>query len=145
MEESEHAASNAAFKVVKKTTGMNQWGGATTRTIWTKGCQKHEQEGSDKVYVILQHPKKDSFCYSGPSQDWPQNNKEQRLTYSAYYAGNCAKVGVFIHQCRWMGMSGECLWTGGIVDTTAAIIWKQNKMTMDTTMKDGHAGCGWAL
>ncbi len=39
-------------------------------------------------------------------------------------------------------MSGECLWTGGIVDTTAAIIWKQNKMTMDTTMKDGHAGCG---
>ncbi len=33
----------------------------------------------------------------------PQNALLQRLTYSAYYAGNVAKGGVFLQLCGWLG------------------------------------------
>lgn len=40
----------------------------------------------------------------------PSCADEQRLTYSQYYAGNCAKAGVFMQLCGWMGV--ESLWVG---------------------------------
>ena len=34
----------------------------------------------------------------------PGGADEQRLTYSAYYAANCAKGGVFLQLCGWLGV-----------------------------------------
>lgn len=45
----------------------------------------------------------------------PSAANEQRLTYSSYYAENCAKGGVFIQPCGWMGT--EHLWVGATSDT----------------------------
>ena len=53
---------------------------------------------------------------NAPMKFKPSTENEQRLTYSQYYIGNCAKIGVFITLCGWMGV-GESLWTGSIVDT----------------------------
>ena len=45
----------------------------------------------------------------------PTTALNQRITYSAYYAGNCAKGGVFIQLCGWMGVSH--LWCGATSDS----------------------------
>ena len=45
----------------------------------------------------------------------PSGADEQRITYSLYYNGNCAKGGVFIQLCGWLGV--EKLWVGAISDT----------------------------
>ena len=45
----------------------------------------------------------------------PGGADEQRLTYSMYYAANCAKGGVFLQLCGWMGV--EHLWCGATSDT----------------------------
>ena len=45
----------------------------------------------------------------------PSSAEEQRLTYSVYYAGNCAKGGVFIQLCGWIGV--ENLWCGATSDS----------------------------
>ena len=45
----------------------------------------------------------------------PSGASEQRLTYSQYYAGNCAKGGVFLQLCGWMGV--ESLWVGATSDS----------------------------
>ncbi len=45
----------------------------------------------------------------------PSGADEQRLTYSVYYAGNCAKGGVFLQPCGWMGV--EHLWVGATSDS----------------------------
>ena len=39
----------------------------------------------------------------------------QRLTYSSYYNENCAKGGVFMQLCGWMGVHN--LWTGAASDS----------------------------
>ena len=49
------------------------------------------------------------FCFK------PSSAKNQRLTYSSYYSMNCAKGGVFLQLCGWMGVAE--LWCGGISDT----------------------------
>jgi hypothetical protein len=45
----------------------------------------------------------------------PSTSDMQRNTYSAYYAGNVAKGGVFIQPCGWMGT--HTLWVGAVSDT----------------------------
>ena len=45
----------------------------------------------------------------------PSGADEQRLTYSSYYAGNCAKGGVFLQPCGWLGV--ENLWCGATSDS----------------------------
>ena len=45
----------------------------------------------------------------------PSTALNQRISYSSYYAENCAKGGVFLQMCGWMGV--EDLWTGAISDT----------------------------
>ena len=44
----------------------------------------------------------------------PTLSHAQRLTYSSYYGGNCAKGGVFLQMCGYLGV--EKLYTGGISD-----------------------------
>ena len=39
----------------------------------------------------------------------------QRLAYSSYYGGNCAKGGVHLQFCGWLGVWD--LWTGGVSDS----------------------------
>ena len=43
------------------------------------------------------------------------NADMQRTTYSQYYSSNCAKGGVMLQLCGWMGT--KCLFPGGISDT----------------------------
>ena len=45
----------------------------------------------------------------------PSTAHNQRLTYSSYYGGNCAKGGVHLQFCGWMGVYD--LWTGGVSDS----------------------------
>ena len=45
----------------------------------------------------------------------PNSADEQRLTYSMYYSGNCAKGGVFLQLCGWLGV--EHLWVGATSDS----------------------------
>ena len=40
----------------------------------------------------------------------PGGADEQRLTYSMYYAGNCAKGGVFLQLCGWTGVENLWVW-----------------------------------
>ena len=44
----------------------------------------------------------------------PGDADAQCLTYSMYYSGNCAKGGVFLQLCGWMGV--EHLWVGDTSD-----------------------------
>ena len=45
----------------------------------------------------------------------PGDAAMQRTTYSQYYKENCAKGGVFLQFCGWMGTAS--LWTGGVGDS----------------------------
>ena len=45
----------------------------------------------------------------------PSNPQLQRSTFSNYYSENCAKGGVFIQLCGWMGTHN--LWVGASSDT----------------------------
>ena len=45
----------------------------------------------------------------------PSDPQLQRITYSSYYNENCAKVGVFVQLCGWMGVHN--LWVGAASDT----------------------------
>ena len=45
----------------------------------------------------------------------PSSSQLQKVTYSSYYAQNCAKGGVFIQLCGWMGV--EELWVGATSDS----------------------------
>ena len=47
--------------------------------------------------------------------DKPSDARKQRATFSAYYGENCAKGGVFLQLCGWMGVHE--LWSGGVSDT----------------------------
>ena len=50
-----------------------------------------------------------------PFQYKPSSARNQRLTYSSYYGMNCAKGGVFLQLCSWMGVAE--LWVGGTSDS----------------------------
>ena len=45
----------------------------------------------------------------------PSGAQNQKITYSSYYAMNCAKGGVFLQLCGWMGV--EELWVGATSDS----------------------------
>ena len=45
----------------------------------------------------------------------PSDAELQRNTYSAYYAGNVVKGGVFLQPCGWLGT--EELWVGAVSDS----------------------------
>ena len=45
----------------------------------------------------------------------PSSAQGQKLTYSSYYSMNCAKGGVFLQLCGWMGV--EELWVGATSDS----------------------------
>jgi hypothetical protein len=45
----------------------------------------------------------------------PSSALNQRITYSAYYGMNCAKGGVFLQLCGWLGV--EELWVGAVSDS----------------------------
>ena len=45
----------------------------------------------------------------------PSGAVNQRITYSAYYSQNCAKGGIFLQLCGWMGVAE--LWVGGTSDS----------------------------
>ena len=45
----------------------------------------------------------------------PSSAQMQKITYSSYYAMNCAKGGVFLQLCGWMGV--EELWVGATSDS----------------------------
>jgi hypothetical protein len=45
----------------------------------------------------------------------PSRADNQRLTYSSYYGMNCAKGGVFLQLCGWLGV--EELWVGATSDS----------------------------
>jgi len=45
----------------------------------------------------------------------PSAAQTQRITYSSYYGMNCAKGGVFLQLCGWLGVKE--LWNGGISDS----------------------------
>ena len=45
----------------------------------------------------------------------PSRADNQRLTYSSYYGMNCAKGGVFLQLCGWLGV--EQLWVGATSDS----------------------------
>ena len=47
--------------------------------------------------------------------DKPSDARKQRATFSAYYGENCAKGGVYLQLCGWMGVHE--LWSGGVSDT----------------------------
>ena len=90
-----------------------------TKTInyWPKYATLHEDEQLRKekwgsVYGesrIVMWDNTDVRMYK------PSDSDAQRNTYSAYYAGNVAKGGVFIQPCGWMG-SHE-LWVGAVSDS----------------------------
>jgi hypothetical protein len=45
----------------------------------------------------------------------PRGAANQRITYSPYYGMNCAKGGVFLQLCAWMGI--EELWVAASSDS----------------------------
>ena len=63
----------------------------------------------------------------------PGGADKQRLTYSMYYAANCAKGGVFMQLCGWMRV--EHLWVGATSDSHyqehTKIFEKQHQFAMN--------------
>ena len=45
----------------------------------------------------------------------PNDGFLQRLLYSSYYAGDCGKAGIHVHQCGWIGVYD--IYPGSISDT----------------------------
>ena len=68
----------------------------------------------------------------------PSRADNQRLTYSSYYGMNCAKGGVFIQLCGWMGV--EPLWVGAISDSYYQIVNKVFERQMALSDKDEYKG-----
>ena len=91
-------------------------------------------EKYDKKRIIMWDDTNIPFCFK------PGTAKKQRLTYSSYYSMNCAKGGVFLQLCGWMGV-GE-LWCGAISDSTyiekEKILEKQRDFAMNDLVEDQH-------
>jgi hypothetical protein len=80
----------------------------------------------------------------------PSTAHNQRLTYSSYYGRNCAKGGVHLQFCGWLGVYD--LWTGGVSDSeylkydgtesNKGILWRQkefqNKDLVNGIVKEFH-------
>ena len=59
----------------------------------------------------------------------PSTSRNQKITYSSYYAMNCSKGGVFLQLCGWIGV--EELWVGATSDSVymekSGILKRQKK------------------
>ena len=70
----------------------------------------------------------------------PGDAAMQRTTYSQYYKENCAKGGVFLQFCGWMGTAS--LWTGGVGDseyqTNGTIISDQKDFAQNDIRANGE-------
>ena len=66
-------------------------------------------EKYEGVRVVMWDDTNIPFCFK------PSSSHLQKITYSLYYAMNCAKGGVFLQLCGWMGV--EELWVGGTSDS----------------------------
>jgi DDE superfamily endonuclease len=64
----------------------------------------------------------------------PSDLHSQRLTYSAYYGGNCGKGSVFLQPCGWLG-SYE-MWMGAVSDTE--YLKKSGILTVHQTYRQIH-------
>ena len=88
------------------------------RRSWPKYARYHEdcelrksrwEERYSGVRLILWDNTNISMQYK------PSDPQLQRITYSSYYSENCAKGGVFVQLCGWMGVHN--LWVGASSDT----------------------------
>ena len=61
------------------------------------------------VRVVMWDDTNISFAYQ------PSTALNQRITYSSYYSENCAKGGVFLQLCGWLGVMN--LWSGATSDS----------------------------
>ena len=68
----------------------------------------------------------------------PSRADNQRLTYSSYYGMNCAKGGVFLQLCGWLGV--EKLWVGATSDSHYQIHNKIFEKQRDFAAKDLYKG-----
>ena len=70
----------------------------------------------------------------------PSMALNQRITYSCSYASNCAKGGVFVQLCDWIGT--EELWTGAVSDSKyqdmTGIIRAQRKFSKEDLVNGRH-------
>ena len=68
----------------------------------------------------------------------PSSALNQRTTYSSYYGMNCAKGGVFLQLCGWLGV--EELWCGATSDSFymehTCILSDQEKFAKDDKVGD---------
>jgi hypothetical protein len=75
----------------------------------------------------------------------PSGAYEQRVTYSSYYASNCAKGGVFLQLGGWMGV--EELWVGATSDThyqgETEIFKRQEQFAAVFDCVDYHSSTLW--
>ena len=64
----------------------------------------------------------------------------QKNSFSCYYRGNCAKGGVFVQLCRWLGV--DHLWAGGTSDShyqeMTGIFGKQDKFSLTDLVNEKH-------
>jgi hypothetical protein len=95
-------------------------------------CQEKWVEYYDDVQAIFWDTTNIPLCYKPSSAD------AQRNLYSAYYAGNVGKGGIFIQPSGWMG--SEEIFVGGISDTDyiikATILEKQQKYLQEDDADD---------
>ncbi len=70
----------------------------------------------------------------------PSDAELQRNTYSAYYAGNVAKGGIFLQLCGWLGT--EELWVGAVSDSEyfkrSGILEQQKQFVHKYDNKNAH-------
>ena len=75
------------------------------RKMWPKYANMKEDEmlRDDKWNNKYKGKRLVFWDTTGLKLNTPSNALLQRLTYSAYYAGNVAKGGIFVQLCGWMG------------------------------------------
>ena len=76
----------------------------------------------------------------------PSGADEQRLTYSVYYSGNCAKGGVFLQLCGWLGV--EDLWVGATSDShyqDKTNIFKKQESFANDDLVEGIVKAFWNM
>jgi hypothetical protein len=70
--------------------------------------KKKRNDKYKKKRIVMQDDTNIPFTYK------PSSALNQQITYSAYHGINCAKNGVFLQLCGWLGV--EELWVGAVSD-----------------------------
>ena len=70
----------------------------------------------------------------------PSAAEAQKNSFSCYYGGNCAKGGVFVQFCGWLGV--DHLWAGGTSDShyqeMTGIFGKQDKFSLTDLVNEKY-------